>query len=126
MKQITIAGKEYPLYLGFDFIRELDQKYTHKFGDVEFGWGIGKTFLHLSQYNPVAILDFILAATNTLVTQPTEQEIEKEFEILGPEGIFEWCEIFTSLLAESTLTKPAIAQIGAYAQVMETAKSLNE
>lgn len=126
MKQITISEKTYPLYIGFDFVRELDRKYKHKFGDVEFGWGIGMMLLHLSQYNPVGILDFILAATNTLDIQPTQKEIENEFELLGTEGVMELAENFINLLAESTLTKPAIAQMGAFAQLIDTAKGLNE
>lgn len=126
MKQITIADKTYPLYIGFDFVRELDRKYKHKFGDVEFGWGIGMMLLHLSQYNPVGILDFILAATNTLDIQPTPQEVEQEFEALGSVGMMELAENFTNILAESTLTKPAIAQMGAFAQLLDTAKSLDQ
>lgn len=124
MKQITIADKTYPLYIGFDFVRELDRKYKHKFGDVEFGWGIGMMLLHLSQYNPVGILDFIMAATNTLDVQPTAQEIEKEFDALGADGVMDLAENFIELLAESTLTKPAIAQMGAFAQLIDTAKGL--
>lgn len=109
--RITINKKEYPLHIGLAFVRELDKKYTQNFAGVEFGHGIAKIFLALSQYNPVAYCDFILAATCTLDNPPTEEDIEKEIESWEETEVIEKYMAFLDALGESTLTKAQVAQI---------------
>ena len=76
--KLKINKKEYTLHMGLAFIRELDRRYTQNFAGVEFGHGVAKVFLGLTQYNPVALSDLILAATVTLDEQPSLEDIEKE------------------------------------------------
>lgn len=115
LQSLTIAGKSYPLYFGFDFIRELDKKYTDSFAGMQFGYGVGKILIYLIQRNPIGVLDFILAATNTLNEQPKEWEIEQMFSIWD---INELCENFITLLEHSPLTKPQLEMFAAAGAAM--------
>lgn len=108
---ININGKEYPLHIGLAFVRELDKKYTQQFAGVDFGHGITKVFLGLTQYNPASFCDFVLAATCTLDNPPTEMEIEKEMLAWKENEIQEKYMAFLDALGESTLTRAQVAQI---------------
>ena len=76
LESITILGKTYPLYLGFDFIRELDKKYPT---DMDgFASGIGMLYVDLQRSSALGVLNFIQAATNTVKDKPSEEDIEQE------------------------------------------------
>ena len=123
MKSFSIKGKDYPIHLGLAFVRELDKKYTQQFAGVEFGHGISKIFLALSQYNPVAFCDFLLAATITHDCPPTEADIEQEMESWDEREIVAKYAAFMDALAESSLTKAQVGQI-AVTQLMIEAKEM--
>ena len=65
MHTITIEKKDYTLTFGFDFIRELDKRYSISDGGVSFGFGVQHAVVDLQQKNPVILLDLIQAATIT-------------------------------------------------------------
>lgn len=123
--KISINGKEYKLHIGLAFVRELDRRYTQQFAGIEFGHGIGKIFLALTQYNPVALCDFILAATITSDNQPTERDIEKEMENWDEAEIVEKYAAFLDALAESSLTRAQVGQI-AITQLQIEARQMAE
>ena len=123
--KININGISYPLHLGLKFVRELDRRYTQQFAGVEFGHGVAKVFLGLTQYNPVALTDFILAATSTLPDQPTEEDIEKELESWNQAEVTSKYADFLDALAESSLTRAQVGQI-AITQLIIEAKQMKE
>lgn len=104
INSIKIAGKEYNLFLGFDFIRELDKRYpTDRDG---FAMGVGAVYVDLQRLSPIGILNFIQAATNTLKSKPAVADIEKEFESWDVEEV---CRSFLLLLENSSMTKGQLA-----------------
>ena len=104
INSIKIAGKEYNLFLGFDFIRELDKRYpTDRDG---FAMGVGAVYVDLQRLSPIGILNFIQAATNTLKSKPAVVDIEKEFESWDVEEV---CRSFLLLLENSSMTKNQLA-----------------
>lgn len=123
--KISINGKEYPIHMGLAFVRELDKRYTQQFAGVEFGHGIGKTFLALTQYNPVALCDLILAGTITLSDQPSESDIEKEMASWDENLVVEKYAAFLDALAENSLTRAQVGQI-AITQLMIEANQMKE
>jgi len=51
INSIKIAGKEYELFLGFDFIRELDKRYPK---DPDgFAMGVGAVYVDLQRLSPI-------------------------------------------------------------------------
>lgn len=117
--KVKINKKDFEINVGLKFIRELDKKYTHKFGNVEFGLGINKSFLMLSQYNPTILVDLIEAGTSTDANGPTIGEIETYVESLKAEEIVKLCESFMDCLSESSMTMGIVAQIGLMSQMLE-------
>jgi len=104
INSIKIAGKEYELFLGFDFIRELDKRYPK---DPDgFAMGVGAVYVDLQRLSPIGILNFIQAATNTLKSKPAVVDIEKEFESWDVEEV---CRSFLLLLENSSMTKGQLA-----------------
>jgi hypothetical protein len=76
MHTITIEKKDYTLTFGFDFIRELDKRYSISDGGVSFGFGVQHAVVDLQQKNPVILLDLIQAATITERQKPSVKGIE--------------------------------------------------
>ena len=76
MNTITIDNKDYTLIYGFDFIRELDKRYSVSDGGVSFGFGVQHAVVDLQQKNPVILLDLIQAATITEHQKPSVKGIE--------------------------------------------------
>ena len=112
--QVTIKDKIYPLYMGLDFIKVIDEIYI---SDINtYGLSIGKLFVGLSQLNPVAISNFIKAGTSTLTVKPLDKDIEEYLMGLSVEEIEELALNFLKLLAENSLTKPQIMTISQISQ----------
>lgn len=124
--KLEINKKEHELYLGLDFVAELDKKYPQHFGDISFGYGVGTMVLNLSQYNPVAIANFILAATNTNTNQPEVNEVEKYLMSLNGNQIKELADSFLDALALNSLTMATISQMGIVGEVLAAKAKLDE
>ena len=122
---IKINGTEYPIHIGLAFVRELDRRYTQQFAGVEFGHGIAKVFLGLTQYNPVAFCDFVLAGTSTLDKKPTEADIEKEMDTWDEPEVVQKYTDFLDALGENSLTKAQVGQI-AIVQLQIEARQMQE
>lgn len=122
---IKILDKEYPIHIGLAFVRELDKRYTQAFAGVEFGHGITKVFLGLTQYNPVAFCDFVMAGTCTRNERPTEDAIEKEMDSWDEQKVVQMYSDFLDALGESSLTKAQVGQI-AITQLMIEARQMQE
>lgn len=90
---LEINGKEYELYFGMDFIREIDKMYPlNSFGmDMKVG---GLPFLNtaLAMRNPVALVNVIKAGTSTLPQKPSTEDVEiyvtERIIQEGPEKVF--------------------------------------
>jgi hypothetical protein len=120
MESLKIGKKTYDLYLGFDFIRELDKRHPEKVMGMTFGFGVGKTLINLLNRNPIAVLDFIQAATITEKQKPSVKDIEALFDEWQAEdekeenkGKYiskteEMYELFVRLLETSSLTAPTL------------------
>lgn len=117
--QITIGTTTYPLRYGFAFLRKLDEIYTYQSGELEFGYGVGMLLVYLSQFNPLAILYFLQAATCTEDEPPTEEAIEKAMETWD---LVEMAENFIDALSKSPLTRQ---QIAAFARLGEAQRTKN-
>lgn len=104
MTSIKIGDKEYPLHIGFGFLRTIERLYASKI-DGNTGTSIGLLFVDLYNRNAFGILNFILAATSTEKMPPTEREIEEAY---GDFDVEELCANFTKLLYQSALTRPQI------------------
>lgn len=76
---IVIGGKGYDIYIGFDFVRELDSRYSSDVGRVKYGQGLLSLILQLNQGNPLGILNFIQAGTITEKQKPAVKDIEAKF-----------------------------------------------
>ena len=123
--KLKINKKEYTLHMGLAFIRELDRRYTQNFAGVEFGHGVAKVFLGLTQYNPVSLSDLILAATVTLDEQPTLEDIEKEMMSWDEKEVVKNYNVFLDALGENSLTRAQVGQI-AITQLTLEAKQMQE
>lgn len=120
METIKIGKKNYDLYLGFDFVRELDKRYPEQLMGMSFGFGVGKTLINLLQRSPIAVLDFLQAATITEKSKPSVKDIEALFDVWKAEdekeenkerGLSktdEMFELFIRLLETSSLTAPTL------------------
>lgn len=117
--------KEYDLYIGLAFVKELDMRYQQNFAGVEFGHGVAKVFLGLTQYNPIAFADYVLAATITEDTPPTLKEIEETMLSWSPEDITKYYDDFLDALAENSLTRAQVGQI-AMTQMMIEARAMQD
>ena len=123
--KLKINKKEYTLHMGLAFIRELDRRYTQNFAGVEFGHGVAKVFLGLTQYNPVALSDLILAATVTLDEQPSLEDIEKEMMSWDEKEVVKNYNVFLDALGENSLTRAQVGQI-AITQLTLEARQMQE
>lgn len=123
--KLKINKKEYTLHMGLAFIRELDRRYTQNFAGVEFGHGVAKVFLGLTQYNPVSLSDLILAATVTLDEQPTLEDIEKEMMSWDEKEVVKNYNVFLDALGENSLTRAQVGQI-AITQLTLEARRMQE
>lgn len=123
--KLKINKKEYTLHMGLAFIRELDRRYTQNFAGVEFGHGVAKVFLGLTQYNPVSLSDLILAATVTLDEQPSLEDIEKEMMSWDEKEVVKNYNVFLDALGENSLTRAQVGQI-AITQLTLEARRMQE
>ena len=104
---IEIGGKEYTLYLGFGFIRELDKRYPHP--NSYYGIGIYTLLDGIDMRNTLSLLDYIQAATITEKQKPSIADIEKTVEAWGEKGELEDVfQSFTKRLATSGVTSPIV------------------
>jgi hypothetical protein len=112
MNTITIDKKDYTLTFGFDFIRELDKRYSISDGGVSFGFGVQHAVVDLQQKNPVILLDLIQAATITERQKPSVKAIEayvvEEAEKGHLDSLF---DDFLSALRTQPLTKATTKRV---------------
>lgn len=112
MNTITIDKKDYTLTFGFDFIRELDKRYSISDGGVSFGFGVQHAVVDLQQKNPVILLDIIQAATITERQKPSVKAIEayvvEEAEKGHLDSLF---DDFLSALRTQPLTKATTKRV---------------
>ena len=83
--QIKIANKEYTLYFGWEFLKEINKSFgiTVEQGGQEMNTrqgGLAFMNAGLDSYNPVAIIDIIKAATNTEPQKPATVNVQKAVE----------------------------------------------
>lgn len=115
MDSIKIGKKDYDLYLGFDFIRELDKRHPEETQGITFGFGVGMTLINLTQRSPLGVLDFIQAATVTEKQKPSVKDIEALFTEWQKEGKTEEMYMgFIKQLEDSPLTAPTLAAFRQY------------
>ena len=111
MNTITIENKDYTLTYGFDFIRELDKRYSVSDGGVSFGFGVQHAVVDLQQKNPVILLDLI-QATITERQKPSVKGIEayvvEEAEKDQLDSLF---DDFLSALRTQPLTKATVQRV---------------
>ncbi|MEY8435099.1 tail assembly chaperone [Streptococcus hyointestinalis] len=118
MKQIDIAGKEYPLSYGFDFIRQMDERYHADNNGFTFGTGVQTAVMQLSLGNPLILEDIILSATHTLKSVPSKKNIEAW--VVEQAEADKLQEVFDDFLA-SLKTAPLLK-----AQVLPILKAMEE
>lgn len=112
MNTITIENKDYPLDYGFDFIRELDKRYSVSDGGVLFGFGVQHAVVDLQQGNPVILLDIIQAATITERQKPSVKGIEAYvIEVAEKDQLDTLFEDFLSALRTQPLTKVTVKRV---------------
>lgn len=75
--ELKIGGKDYKLYFGIDFIREMDKRYAIEENGFKFGVGLQSAVVHLFNRNVVVLEDIILSATHTLKSIPSKADIEE-------------------------------------------------
>lgn len=63
--KITVNGKEFQLYFGIKFIRELDAKYWFGEETVKFGAGLENAWFKLQSHDLVILNDVLAAALST-------------------------------------------------------------
>lgn len=109
MEKIKINGKEYELYFGLAFIRELDKRCELRGEGVKAGFGVGQTYIDLNNMNPVALANCIQAATITGPEAISDEEVEGLIDELFAKGeLEELYESFLRILEQSSLTAPTI------------------
>ena len=107
LESLNIGGKDYDLYIGFDFIREADKRHQQEYDGMVFGIGVGKLMMQLNLRNPLAVLDFIQCATITEKQKPAVVDIEALFAEWHEAGkTDEVYDLFCERLAKSPLTAP--------------------
>lgn len=112
MNTITIDNKDYTLTYGFDFIRELDKRYSVSDGGVSFGFGVQHAVVDLQQGNPVILLDIIQAATITERQKPSVKGIEAYVvEVAEKDQLDTLFEDFLSALRTQPLTKATVKRV---------------
>lgn len=112
MDTITIENKDYTLTYGFDFIRELDKRYSVSDGGVSFGFGVQHAVVDLQQKNPVILLDLIQAATITERQKPSVKGIEAYvIEVAEKDQLDTLFEDFLAELRTQPLTKATVQRV---------------
>lgn len=106
---ITINGKEYPIYIGLDFLDYLDSIYFIEEKGVKFGQGLSMAVVHLTTENPVVLYHLIKAGTITEKSKPSNGDIKKYLETEADcEAL---CADFLSVLETAHLTKSKLAKL---------------
>ena len=95
---ITISGKEYGVYFGMKFIRELDKKYYIDERGLRFGAGLETVMINLFTGNPAALSDVLYMGTCAEKTRPMPSEVDDYVEIVAAEGKLD--ELFDNVRAE--------------------------
>lgn len=106
MSEITLGDKTYPIHIGFGFLRTVERLYQGQ-PMAANGSSLGALYVDLANNNALGVLNFILAATCTLDSPPTEKQVEEAYADLD---INQLCLNFTKLLEQSTMTQPQIKQ----------------
>lgn len=74
--KLTINTKEYELYFGVGFVRELDANAGVSASGVKFGMGLTKSLPALRGYDPAVLADVIYAATVSENSRPSQKEVD--------------------------------------------------
>ena len=104
---IEIGGKEYNLYTGFAFIRELDKRYPT--ASDFYGIGLYTIMAGMDMRNTLSMLDYIQAATITEKQKPSLADIEITIGKWVEDDVIE--DVFTSFmkrLETSGVTSPIV------------------
>lgn len=109
MTEVTIDGKDYPLYFGLDFIRTLDKFHEIEREGLTFGAGLVRVMMGLTQCNPITLQEVMLAATCThKPTPPSAQAIELW---LYEQDMEQLAEDFLAYLDKSPATKVYLTKL---------------
>lgn len=106
--QLTINGKDYPIYIGLEAIKILDEMYTMNIPNVtdKYGNGVNLITVRLLDNDPVAITNFIKAGTSTLQQKPSNADLEAYIMNIFEEGKEnELCKEIIEFLKKSPLTR---------------------
>lgn len=106
---LTIGGKEYTMHCGLAFVRELDKRYYTEGQGLKFGTGLTTIAINFIDRSPIAILDFIQAATVTEKQKPSLEDIDKLFEEWAEaDALEEAYDAFFVKLATSAVTEGSV------------------
>ncbi|WP_125606724.1 tail assembly chaperone [Lapidilactobacillus bayanensis] len=105
--KITLNGKEYQLYFGVRFIRELDKKYWFGEASVPFGAGLENAWYKLQAGDLVILNDVIAAALATQITF-TDGDFDNYFETLTDKNVTDMCDELVKNLERQPMTKKRV------------------
>lgn len=109
--KFTIAGKEYPIVAGMDFINQMDKHYVMEDGKgIKFGLGINLGYTYILQKNPTVLQNFFMSALHHRKDKPTAAEIEKAITKYAEEngGLGSLFDEVGKLLEKSPLTADTV------------------
>lgn len=101
---LEIKGKEYELNFGIKFIKKLDNAHFVVSDGMKFGVGIEYIYSNLASYNPLALVDVIVNASNIKYNDAVEF-VENEADI---DGLF---DDFLNELRKGRMTQRKVKEI---------------
>lgn len=105
--KITLNGKDYQLYFGIRFIRELDKKYWFGEETVKFASGLENAWFKLQAGDLVMLNDVIAAALSTQITF-TDANFDAWYVTLTDKQITEICDELVKNLERQPMTKKRV------------------
>lgn len=101
---ISINGKEYDLYFGIGFVKELNEIYFQKDASgKKWGLGLEVTLPSILTYDPIALSEYLYVATSTAKPRPKREEIDQFIDECDLDAVFE--EVIEELKKQNATKK---------------------